>query len=277
MENNTASVNLSYKKSSFGPAFFWLSKRRRTALAAYYEFCRRMDDLADEPGVENRQAELLAWQEEVGRMFHQHAQTELGKQLTSVIKEFSLPPDRFVLLIEGMLYDVQGKTYPTLTALADYIYRVAVIVGLATLDILEVKSPLAQPLAENLGSAVQLTNIIRDVASDARLGRVYLPEDLLRRHGLTRQAVLADPAASRLVPVLEHLSRLAEDYYAQAEDIMTHLPRFQMLPCRMMGCVYAKNLAKIKERGFVGKDPIKLTKAEKLVGVLHAWCKTLFA
>ena len=234
-------------------------------MAAYYEFCRLMDDLADEPGVADPQAQLLAWEEEIVRVFHQKAQTDLGKQLAQVVKEFKLPPDRFVLLIQGMLYDVNGKTYQTMHDLADYIYRVAVVVGLATLDILEVKSPLTEQLAENLGSAVQLTNIIRDVTADAQLGRVYLPSDLLARYGLTREEVLAQPSSCKLEPVLKHLDTLATKYYNQAEYLMGLLPRFKMLPCRMMGCVYAQNLAKIRKEGFCGTVPVKLTKTEKIV------------
>ena len=277
MEKNTPNANTSYKKSSFGPAFFFLSKRQRTALAAYYEFCRLMDDLADEPGVKDRQGQLLSWQEEVVRMYHQTAQTDLGKQLAQVVTDFSIPPDRFALLIEGMLYDVNGKTYQTMTDLADYIYRVAVVVGLATLDILGIKGPKAESLAENLGSAVQLTNIIRDVAADAQLGRVYLPTELLARYQVTREEILAQGPTQKLVPVLAHLDKLACDYYAQAGKIMRQLPRVKMLPCRMMGCVYARNLAKIRKTGFSSKFPVKLTKPEKLVGVLHAFFQTLFA
>ena len=246
-------------------------------MAAYYEFCRLMDDLADEPGVQDRQGQLLFWQEEVGRMYHQTAQTDLGKQLSRVATAFSIPQDRFALLIEGMLYDVSGKTYQTMADLADYMYRVAVVVGLATLDILGVKGPQAEQLAENLGSAVQLTNIIRDVTADAQLGRVYLPMELLTHYQVTREEILVRGATSKLVPVLTYLDKLACDYYAQAEKIMRQLPRFKMLPCRMMGCVYAKNLAKIRKTGFNSKTPVKLTKPEKLVGAFHAFFQTLFA
>lgn len=277
MEKNIPNANVSYKKSSFGPAFFFLSKRQRTALAAYYEFCRLVDDLADEPGVQDRQGQLLSWREEVVRMYHQTAQTDLGKQLSQVAAEFSIPPDRFTLLIEGMLYDVSGKTYQNMTDLAEYIYRVAVVVGLATLDILGVKGPQAEQLAKNLGSAVQLTNIIRDVAADAQLGRVYLPTELLARYQVTREGVLAQGITPKLQPVLAYLDKLACEYYVQAGTIMRQLPRFKMLPCRMMGCVYAKNLAKIRETGFSSKTPVKLTKTEKLVGALHAFFQTLFA
>ncbi len=267
----------SYKKSSFGPAFFFLDKRRREALATYYEFCRLMDDIADEPDVKDPLQQLDFWQTEIQRVFAANAQTDLGKQLTKIVREFNISEDRFLLLIEGMRADLQAKTYATLDALDWYLYRVAVVVGLATLDILEVRGAQAQTLADNLGRAVQLTNIIRDVSADARLGRVYLPEDLLVKNELTRQAVLTGKPTAAWVAVLEPLAQKAQNYYRLAEDTMTQLPRMKMLPCRMMACVYAKNLAKIKKSGFWVDRSIKLTKTEKLVGVLHACCKTFLA
>ena len=276
MEKNTSPANIAYRKSSFGPAFFFLSKRRRAALAVYYEFCRLMDDLADEPGVENPLQQLAFWREEVHRMFAHHPQTPLGRELAQVAQEFDIPPDRFLLLIEGMEADVQGRCYSTQAQLDEYVYRVAVIVGLATLDILGIKGPQAQQLALHLGSAVQLTNIIRDVPTDAQLGRVYLPLDLLRAHTLTPQEVLAGEQPQRVAAVLAQLDEVAQGYYRQARADMRAFPRLKMLPCRMMGCVYAQNLAKIRGKGFLYQTPIKLNKLEKLIGVFHALFQSVF-
>ena len=269
--------NKSYKKSSFGPAFLFLSKRRRAALADYYEFCRLMDDIVDEPGMAEPEKALDYWQEEIGRLFAGKAETPLSRQLAQDVKEFALTQDRFLLLIEGMRADLQGRRYASLEELEWYLYRVAVIVGLATLDILEIKGPQAELLARYLGGAVQLTNIIRDVSTDRSLGRVYLPEDLLKREGLSREDILAGREAEKTARVLTQLAELAEKLYARAERRMKQLPRLKMLPCRMMGCVYAKNLAKIKEGGFQIDAPVKLTKKEKLQGVLNACKQTWLA
>lgn len=269
--------NKSYKKSSFGPAFLFLSKRRRAALANYYEFCRLMDDIVDEPNVAQPAQALDYWQEEIARLFAGKAETPLSRQLAQDVKEFDLSQDRFLLLIEGMRADLQGRQYASLEDLEWYLYRVAVIVGLTTLDILGLKGPQAELLARYLGGAVQLTNIIRDVATDRSLGRVYLPEDLLKQEGLTRADVLAGREAEKTARVLSKLATVAEKLYARAEIQMKQLPRLKMLPCRMMGCVYAKNLAKIKEGGFQIKQPVKLTKGEKLREVFNACKTTLFA
>ena len=114
----TANQN-SYKKSSFGPAFFFLGKRRRAALADYYEFCRLMDDIADEPTVQNPQQELVFWQKEVHRLYEGSPETELGQRLAQDVRVFGMLPDRFLLLIEGMQADLSGRRYATEEALEE--------------------------------------------------------------------------------------------------------------------------------------------------------------
>ena len=259
----------SYQKSSFGPAFFFLSKERRAALADYYEFCRLMDDIDDEPRT-NPIEELNFWQGEVELFYNGNAQTDLGKRLAQDVKNFSIPKDRFLLLIEGMRDDLNNKRYPTFEALDEYLHKVAVIVGQATLDILGVRGEKADQLAWALGRAVQLTNIVRDVEEDARLERVYLPCQL------TPQQVLDKQFSTVLSPLLAQTAQKSRQYYTQSFALMEQLPRFKMLPCRIMGYVYLKNLAKIEKEGFCVRKPLKLTKPEKLQMVFYGIFKTFF-
>ena len=266
----------SYKKSSFGPAFFFLSKRRRAALANYYEFCRLMDDIADEPNIPAPQQALTFWEQEIHRIYAGTAETDLGCRLQADVQAFSVPPDRFLLLIEGMRADLEGRTYQNQLELDEYIYRVAVVVGLATLDILGLQGPAADELARLQGSAVQLTNIIRDIASDAQMGRVYVPEDLLSQFGLTRRDILEKHNPSALAAALQVLAARAEKDYQAAFQQMKLFPRIKMLPCRVMGYVYLKNLAKIRKTGFMFTRPVKLTKTEKVNSILYALFKTFF-
>lgn len=269
----TANKN-SYKKSSFGPAFFFLSKRRREALANYYEFCRLMDDIADEPDIPAPLEQLDQWDAEIHRMYDDAPQTDLGRRLQRDAREFSIPADRFLLLIEGMRADLTGRCYETSHDLDWYLYRVAGVVGLATFDILGVQGPQADRLARLEGTAVQLTNIIRDVADDARLGRVYIPADLLQRFSLSRTDVLENRNPRVLAAVLAELSRQARAAYEQAFACMKQFARLQMIPCRVMGYVYLKNLAKIEKTGFIFSRPVKLTKHEKLSALIYALFKT---
>jgi phytoene synthase len=268
--------NQSYKKSSFGPAFFFLGKRQREALANYYEFCRLMDDLADEPDQPNPQQQLDSWAGEIARVYAGSPQTPLGVRLMQDVADFGISKDRFLLLIEGMQADLRGENYQTFEELEWYLYRVAVVVGMATLDILGVKGPQADSLSKDLGGAVQLTNIIRDVPSDAALGRVYLPIELLEKHNLTRQDVLEGKNSDRVAFALQEADVLAQRLYNRAERKMNALPKLKMLPCRVMGYVYAANLAKIRKMGFLFSQPVKLSKFEKIKEVFHAFVKTVF-
>ena len=258
-----------YKKSSFGPAFFFLSKQRRAALADCYEFCRLMDDIADEPR-ENPAAELNTWQAEIERIYNDQAQTDLGQRLTQDVKNFSISKDRFLLLIEGMRDDLNSKRYPTFQALDEYLHRVAVIVGQATLDILDVRGESADQLAWALGRAVQLTNIVRDVKEDARLGRVYLP------CALTPQQILQEEHRPLVSSLLTQSAQKAHAYYTQSFALMEQFPRLKMLPCRIMGYVYLKNLAKIEKEGFCVGEPLKLSKFEKIERTFYGIFKTFF-
>lgn len=258
-----------YKKSSFGPAFFFLNKRQKQALADYYAFCRLMDDIADEP-CENPQGELSDWEAEIGRIYQGEPTTNLGALLARDVADFNIPKDRFLLLIEGMRADLEGKSYANYEELDWYLYRVAVIVGKATLDILDVRGEKADELALALGTAVQLTNIVRDVYDDAQMGRVYIPAQF------TAKEILAGKKKKTLYAVLQDTSALARAYYTQAFILMKQFPRLKMLPCRIMGYVYAKNLAKIEERKFKFTKTIKLSKAEKIKQVFYALYKTWF-
>lgn len=264
--NNTLN---SYKKSSFGPAFFFLGKRQKQALADYYAFCRLMDDIADEP-CENPQRELDDWEQEIARIYQGEPTTNLGKLLVGDINDFEIPKDRFLLLIEGMRADLEGKKYQTYEDLDWYLYRVAVIVGRATLDILGVRGKEADELALDLGTAVQLTNIVRDVYDDAKMGRVYLPAEL------TAKEILAGKKKKVLYDALRETALRARRNYKQAFDKMREFPRLKMLPCRIMGYVYEQNLAKIEERKFKFTKTIKLSKLEKIQKVFYALYKTLF-
>lgn len=271
-EKNPSAV--AYKKSSFGPAFLFLGPKQRRALAVYYAFCRLMDDMADEPQVENRLEQLAQWRDEMERVFAGKPTTQLGRELAPVVAQFAMGKDRFSELIDGMQADVQGRRYADSAALEVYLWQVAGVVGLATLDILGVKGNKAHMLARQLGFAVQLTNIVRDVWDDAALKRVYLPEDLLKRHGLTQSDVFGAKPSEKLAAALQELAAQAETYYRQAAQTMSSLPQRKMLPCRIMAFVYQQNLAKIKRSGFYFHQTIKLTKWEKVQACIYAICKT---
>ena len=260
-----------YKKSSFGPAFFFLTRRQRRALAHYYAFCRLADDIADEPDRLNPTDELKSLAQEIEFIYIDVPKTDWGKALLEDIRYFNISKDRFSLLIEGMYADLEKKCYATFEELDWYIYRVAVIVGKATLDILGVEqTPKSNELASCLGRAVQLTNIVRDVYDDARLGRVYLPCQL------SAQDILSGTYHNEVKNLLQQTATRARENYARAFELMEYFWPISMLPCRIMGYTYQKNLAKIEKTSFSFTRTIKLSKWEKIQRVLYAIFKTLF-
>lgn len=258
-----------YKKSSFGPAFCFLGRRKRAALAHYYTFCRLADDIVDEPNADPQRA-LKNLAQEVEYIYLGAPKTDWGKALAEDVRKFNIPKDRFTLLIEGMQADLDQKRYASFEELAWYVYRVAVIVGKATLDILGVRGEKADALAQALGSAVQLTNIVRDVYDDAKLGRVYLPG------ALSAQEILENKNPALVNQLCQQTAQRARENYRRAFNLMDEFWPTTMLPCHVMGYVYQKNLAKIERAGFVSKKPLKLTKFEKLQMVGYALIKTLF-
>ncbi len=280
-----------YKKSSFGPAFLFLSRRKRQALAHYYEFCRLADDIVDEPSDDPQKA-LQALRQEIQFVFIRAPRTKLGKQLLKDVQHFHLSEDRFRLLLEGMEADLQHKSYAPdnqedlFGPLDWYIYRVAVIVGKTTLDILGVKGPKADELAQTLGTAVQLTNIIRDVYEDAKLGRVYLPcqlsaEEILlihrKNHTLQDTSlILGSVRANVLKTMFQRCASRAQENYQRAFQLLDEFWPISILPCRIMGYIYQRNLVKIEKTNFTFKKPIKLNKLEKTKAVLYAILKTFF-
>lgn len=257
-----------YKKSSFGPAFFFLTRRQRKALADYYAFCRLADDIVDEPNQPNPAAQLEELSQEVQFVYVGAPKTLLGKNLVKDVADFGLERENFTGLLEGMKADLEKKQYQTFEELDWYIYRVSVLVGKTVLSILKLKGNQADQLAQTLGSAVQLTNIVRDVYEDARMGRVYLP------CGLQAGEVLKRP--TQLKECLKQASRRARENYEQAFGLMERFWPVTILPCRIIGYIYQKNLAKIEKTGFAFTQPVKLTKCEKLQMVGYAIIKTLF-
>ena len=258
-----------YKKSSFGPAFLFLSSRKKAALAHYYAFCRLADDIVDEPSQPNAQQALQDLAKEIEFVFLGAPKTKLGSSLTEDVRHFQISKDRFTLLLEGMQADLDKKQYTTLEELQWYVYRVAVIVGKATLDILGVHGPKADELAQALGSAVQLTNIVRDVQEDAHLDRVYLPGNIAAK------TILEGKELAQVQQACHQLAKQAKEQYQRAFQLMDEFWPLTMLPCRIMGYVYQKNLAKIEEKGFL-LQPVKLTKGEKIQAVCYALIKTFF-
>ena len=245
---------------------------RRAAMFAIYAFCREIDDIADEPAPQaDKLRRLDAWRGEIDRLYDGRPVAPTARALLGPVREFGLAKEDFLALIEGMEMDAaETLRLPTLGALEYYCDRVACAVGRLSVKVFGAPGAAGVAVAYALGQALQLTNILRDLSEDAERGRLYLPADMLERHGITAresEAVLADAALPHLC---DELAALARRRFAEAEAAIARGPRRALRPATIMMHVYRRILDRLEERGWTRLDqPVALGKAEKLWIVLR--------
>lgn len=253
--------------TSFATGMRILSKPRRDAMYAIYAFCREVDDIADaDLDVVDKRLGLAAWRSEVDRVFEGRPEFPTGVALVEPARRFGLDRREFILMIEGMEMDAEGPVVaPTMTRLLAYTRRVAGAVGMLSMPIFGApKGDASDLFAQSLGDALQLTNILRDVGDDARIGRLYLPRELLEKHGTP-----ADPArivgAPGLPAVAAEIGALARARFTEARSALRRLDWRVLRPALLMMGVYESYLNKIESRGWerVGTS-VSLSKAAKL-------------
>jgi phytoene synthase len=240
------------RDTSFYYSFLVLPPRKRNAIIAVWDFCRAVDDAVDEEREKARAAEKLqGWRAELARCYNGAVPgTREGQALQPYVREFNLPRTPFEELIDGVEMDLDHARYATFQALAEYCRRVASTVGLICVEIFGYRDPATREYAVNLGMALQLTNIIRDVAVDLRNGRVYLPADDLARFGVCE----ADLRAGRMTPqvraLLAHQCARAREYYGRAAAAMPPRDARSLVAAEIMGAIYHEILQRIERAGY---------------------------
>jgi phytoene synthase len=240
--------------TNFYYAFRILGAKKRRAIYALYAFCRVVDDCVDEEGGEG-EAGLRRWLAEVHRCYAGTPETELGRELAEAVARFPIPRAAFEEIVSGCRMDLETRRYPTFGDLRVYCERVASAVGLASIEIFGYEEPATRDYAVELGLALQLTNILRDVGPDAGRGRLYLPLEDLARFGVGEAELLAavtDPRAPRpagLAALLAFEADRARSHYARAASLLPERDRRSMLPAEIMAAVYGKVLEEWARRG----------------------------
>jgi presqualene diphosphate synthase len=257
--------------SSFYRGMRILPPAQREAMFEIYSFCRAVDDIADDPGPrDGRQARLAQWRADIDAIYRGAPPAELSG-LAQAVQTFDLQRDDFIAVIDGMEMDVVADIRaPDQTTLELYCDRVACAVGRLSVRVFGMPERAGLELADHLGRALQLTNILRDLDEDAALGRLYLPRDALERAGIAARdpgAVLVDPGLGTACAALVDL---AQAHFRQAEAIMAASPRRQVRAPRIMGEAYGIILKELVARGF--KPPraaVRLPRARLLLIVLR--------
>jgi 15-cis-phytoene synthase len=253
--------------TSFYYAFRILPEQKRRAIYALYSFCRVVDDCVDEEGGEGS-AGLDRWAEEVGRCFSGRPATDLGRDLASALERFQIPRSCFDEIIEGCRMDLTTSRYPTFEDLRVYCRHVASAVGLASIEIFGYRNPRTRDYAVELGLALQLTNILRDVGADARRDRIYLPLEDLARFDVTEAGLLAAARGAGPRPkgfdalAVFHAAR-ARTHYGIAKAALPGEDRRSMISAEVMGAVYRSLLEAVVQEGFPLNRRVSLSRAQK--------------
>jgi presqualene diphosphate synthase len=256
-------------RSSFYLGMRILPPAQREAMFEIYSFCRAVDDIADDPGPrETRRAQLVQWRADIDAVYRGAAPPQLAG-LATAVGTFSLQREDFIAIIDGMemdvVADIRAPDRPTLDLYCD---RVACAVGRLSVRVFGMDADNGRALADHLGRALQLTNILRDLDEDASLGRLYLPREVLRARGITAtdpREVLAQPAIGE---ACADIVELAKKHFGEADEIMARCPRRVVRAPRIMGRAYRVILEALVARGFVApRAAIRLPRL-KLVGIV---------
>lgn len=259
--------------SSFYYSFLFLPLERRRAITALYAFCREVDDVVDEcSDTAVARGKLNWWRQEVDRMFGGSPEHPVTIALQTPLRSFGLERRFFSEIIDGMQMDLDQNRYHDFEALSLYCYRVAGAVGLLAARIFGFTTPGTLEYATKLGEALQLTNIIRDVGEDARMGRIYLPQEELRQFGVDPQDLLTARHSDAFVALMQHQYDRARATYRDAYSLLPSSDRRSQRPGLIMAAIYSALLEEIaRDRFQVLNQRVSLTPLRKLWIAWRSW------
>jgi phytoene synthase len=263
-------------RSNFFYAFLCLPKRQREALYAVYAFCRIVDDAVD-VGQDRaaQRKELERWRAEIAQVFGGRPEHPAAQRLQEAVKIFPIPREALEEIIAGVEMDLERSAYATFEDLYPYCYRVASAVGLCCIEIFGYTDARAREYAVNLGVALQLTNIMRDVQPDALAGRVYLPHEDLERFGVTADDLAAGRYAPAFVRLMEYQAARARAYYERAWAALPRADQRTLFAAEIMGRTYFALLETIERRRFrVFGGRVSVPTPRKLGIALRCWVQS---
>ncbi len=301
------------RDTNFYYSFLVLTPARRQAIVAVWDFCRAVDDTVDEAKVETEadraaaHARLDEWRREIARCFAagdpdapaartpqppqppqtppgpqtpqmpQMPQTPQGQALVPFIRQFDLPRGPFSDLVDGVAMDIGHRRFKTFAELYQYCYRVASTVGIVCVQIFGCQDAQSRDYATDLGLALQLTNILRDVKTDLAIGRLYLPLEDLARFGVTEEMLARDSAAPEVRALLRAHAARARDYYARATRAIPPDESRRLIAAEIMSGIYQAILAEIERRDFdVFGEVVRVSRPRRAWIALSIWMRMTF-
>ncbi len=233
--------------SNFYFSFLLLPPHQRDAIETIYAFCRYTDDIVDEGFDEHeKHRRFRQWSRELRQALRGESRFHLLNRLGRVIQRFRIPVGYFEDLLKGMRMDLSKKRYETFEELELYCYRVASTVGLICAEVFGYRNPETKEYAINLGKALQLTNILRDIKSDARRGRIYLPLEDLRTFGYSEEDLLRCTYDERFRALMRFECERARSFYRKAKAHLAEEDKPLFSAARIMGNIYYLLLRRIE-------------------------------
>jgi phytoene synthase len=276
------------RDTSFYYSFLVLPPQKRRAIIAVWDFCRAVDDAVDEVVPEREwagglsdeararaTAQIASWRSELDAAYHGTPHSPQGAALQPFIREFNLPRARFEELIDGVEMDLSHARYETFEALIEYCRRVASAVGLICVEIFGYRDLGSLAYAESLGIALQLTNIIRDVAVDLRRGRIYLPAEDRRRFGVSEDDLRRGRVTPEVAALLQFECDRAHTYYERAAWQLPATDAMSLVAAEIMGGIYYGILTRIEAANYdVFSSRIRVPRPHRAVIALRIWLQT---
>ncbi len=267
--------------SNFYYSFLFLPRARREAMYTIYALCKMVDSAVDEPAPGSKPLEVLAtWRKEVTAAYQGHPTLPVTISLAAHLQEFDIPEQLIQELISGVEMDLTTNRYSTFSDLYPYCYRVASVVGLICLKIFKTQSPKAEDYAVKLGLAFQLTNMLRDLYSDAQEDRVYLPQEDFQRFGYSVEGLLDKQSSPALIEFMKFECARARSYYQEAHDILQTLPASDqkaLVVAEIMRGVYSTILQKIEAQNYPVFGPrTRISSFQRLQIAIGIWIRSLF-
>ncbi len=292
----SAAEPLVRERSSFLYSFSLLPRDERDAMHRIYEFCRYTDDLVDEdivvpeyeadlrrpralplPISEKKRLRLKWWRREVERCYEGKSTHPILKNLYKVLIRFKIPKQYLLTLIDGVEMDLVKNRYESIDELKGYCYAVASVIGLICIEVFGYKHEETREYAVNLGYALQLTNILRDIKQDAAKGRIYLPLEDLRRFDYSEADLLAGNYNWQFIELMKFETARARAFYFAARKQLRKDERFTMFAAEIMDAIYFRLLRKIELSEFAVFDRrIKVSTPHKLLLVAKFWINRFF-
>lgn len=264
------------KKSNFLYSATLLSKDKNEALHTVYAFCRQTDDIVDNESdsQEVKYKKIRLWRDEFEKALNSESNYSLLNHLNKIIKKFNIPVEPFFELIKGMESDLQTSRYSDFESLYQYCYRAAVTVGLMSIEIFGYKTKNAKEYAVNLGIAMQLTNILRDIKYDALNGRIYIPQEDLKKFGYSESDLLNFTYNDSFIELMQFQCKRAREYFERANDCFDKNDRKMLFPARIMQHIYFSILEKIENMNYnVFKKKARISKLRKLYYTFGVYVK----